>query len=69
MWKKRQRRVSTLLKYCHRIGKELEYRFLLAHDLNYLSDPNYKALGGSVIEIKRMPASLIRKVEAERLAS
>lgn len=21
MWKKRQRRVSTLLKYCHRIGK------------------------------------------------
>jgi four helix bundle protein len=50
-------------------ASELEYHFLLAHDLNYLSDPNYKALGGSVIEIKRMPASLIRKVEAERLAS
>jgi four helix bundle protein len=49
-------------------GSELEYHFLLARDLNLADDANYEQLNGGVVEIKRMLAALIRKVEAERLA-
>lgn len=49
-------------------ASELEYHFLLAHDLNFIGGLQYKQLSHSVIEIKRMLASLLRKVDAERLA-
>jgi len=49
-------------------ASELEYHFLLAHDLNFIADLEYKELNGGIIEIKRMLASLLRKVETERLA-
>jgi four helix bundle protein len=49
-------------------ASELEYHFLLARDLNFLSDPEYQKAHGAVVEVKRMLASLVRKVEAERLA-
>jgi len=49
-------------------ASELEYHFLLAHELHFIAELEYKRLSGSVIEVKRMLASLIRKVEAERLA-
>ena len=48
-------------------ASELEYHFLLAHDLNFLDDTNYRPLHSAVVEVKRMLASLMRKVEAERL--
>jgi four helix bundle protein len=47
-------------------ASELEYHFLLAHDLNYLGEPEYQKLHGAAAEVKRMLASLVRKVEAER---
>jgi four helix bundle protein len=49
-------------------ASELEYHFLLARDLNYLTESDYEVLHHGVVEIKRMLASLIRKVETERLA-
>ena len=49
-------------------ASELEYHFLLARDLNLLSEPDYRKLHSSVVEVKRMLASLTQKVEAERLA-
>jgi four helix bundle protein len=49
-------------------ASELEYHFLLARDLNLLGDVEYKLMNTAVIEVKRMLASLIRKVETERLA-
>jgi four helix bundle protein len=49
-------------------ASELEYHFLLAHDLKFLDDAAYKRLSMAVVEVKRMAASLARKVEAERLA-
>lgn len=49
-------------------ASELEYHFLLSRDLQLLKDEDYGALEQSVVEVKRMLASLIRKVEAERLA-
>jgi four helix bundle protein len=49
-------------------ASELEYHFLLAHDLNLLDDTSYRELNRGVVEVQRMLASLVRKVEAERLA-
>jgi four helix bundle protein len=49
-------------------ASELEYHFLLARDLNLLDEKTYQELNSGVIEVKRMLASLIRKVETERLA-
>ena len=49
-------------------ASELEYHFLLAHDLKLLDESDYARLNAGVVEIKRMLASLIRKVEQERLA-
>ena len=47
-------------------ASELEYHFLLAKDLSFLSDDEYKKLDQSTIEVKRMLAGLIKKVEADR---
>ena len=50
-------------------ASELEYHFLLAHDLNFMNKVEYDAMQIRVVEVKRMLAALVRKVEAERLAS
>jgi four helix bundle protein len=49
-------------------ASELEYHFLLAHDLDFLNEENYKDLNHRVVEIKRMLASLVCKVETDRRA-
>jgi len=48
-------------------ASELEYHFLLGHDLRFLEDNIYEILNRAVVEVKRMLASLARKVEQERL--
>ncbi len=50
-------------------ASELEYHFLLAHDLNFVSEESYKRLDHSVVEIKRMLASLVVKVQGDRQAA
>ncbi len=50
-------------------ASELEYHFLLAKDLGLLATVEYENLNSAVLEVKRMLASLIVKVETERLAS
>jgi len=49
-------------------ASELEYHFLLARDLKMLGETDYQQLNSSVVEVKRMLASLVRKVDADRLA-
>jgi four helix bundle protein len=49
-------------------ASELEYHFLLARDLSFIGEEKYQQLSHSVIEVKRMLASLVCKVEADRLA-
>jgi four helix bundle protein len=49
-------------------ASELEYHFLLAHDLQFVNEDDYRDLNNCVVEVKRMLASLARKVEAERFA-
>jgi four helix bundle protein len=45
-------------------SSEIEYEFLLAKDLNYLSAPLYTNLNDDVTRIKRMLASLLRKLRS-----
>jgi len=47
-------------------ASELEYHFLLAKDLGLLPDEEHNQLDQSTIEVKRMLAGLIKKVEADR---
>jgi four helix bundle protein len=50
-------------------ASEVEYHFLLARDLGFLDADQYRSLAAAVVEIKRMLASLIIKVERDRRAS
>jgi hypothetical protein len=47
----------------------VEYHFLLAHDLGFFDSEQCKSLDAAVVEVKRMLASLIIKVESDRRAS
>lgn len=47
-------------------ASELEYHLLLSRDLNFLKVDDYEDLQRRVTEVKRMLASLIQKVDAER---
>ena len=49
-------------------ASELEYHFLLAHDLHLLDTAAYPRLDGAVVEVKRMLSALVHKIETERLA-
>src|ERR1700693_928809 len=49
-------------------ASELEYHFLLARDLSLLGEESYQDLNNSVVEVKRMLASLACKVEIDRRA-
>jgi len=49
-------------------ASELEYHFLLAHDLRLLDDRVYSELNTNVVEVKRMLSALARKIEGDRLA-
>jgi len=45
---------------------ELEYHLLLSRDLNYLTQVMYSELDQNVVEVKRMLAALIVKVDSDR---
>ena len=49
-----------------RSASELEYHLLLSRDLKFLNVEIYRALDCQVVEVKRMLASLVRKVDEER---
>jgi four helix bundle protein len=46
-------------------ANELEYLLLLVHDLELLESTDYKKLNSELIEIKRMLASLFKKLKAD----
>jgi four helix bundle protein len=47
-------------------ANELEYHFLLAKDLGYISPPDYNSMRKELLELKRMLVALTRKVGSER---
>lgn len=44
-------------------ASELEYHLLLAHDLGYLAETDYRALHAAVIEVKKMLAPFIKRLK------
>lgn len=47
-------------------ANELEYHFLLARDLGYLSVPDYNLVHKDLLDVKRMLVALTSKVGAQR---
>lgn len=47
-------------------ANELEYHILLAHDLELLNSSDYQQLTEKVIEVKKMLAAFLRKLNADR---
>ena len=59
---------SRFLQIAAGSTNEVDYHLLLSKDLGYLPNPEHERLHGDIVEIRKMLASLIRKVEAEKLA-
>jgi len=47
-------------------GSEWGYHLLLARDLKYINDSDYKNLNPRVVEVRRKRTALLRKVDADR---
>ncbi|MBC8869398.1 MAG: four helix bundle protein [Planctomycetes bacterium] len=47
-------------------ASEVEYQILLARDLEYVATPEHEDIHGRVCEVKRMLASFIQKLRADR---
>ena len=47
-------------------ASELEYHLLLAHDLGFLGDGDFKQLAPKVVEVKQMLASFIKTLRLGR---
>ena len=45
---------------------ELEYHFLLSHDLGYVPKPDYDSAREELLDLKRMLVAFTRKVGSER---
>ena len=58
--------LARFLRIAMGSASELEYHLLLACDLNLLDRSQYDRLVSDVIEVKRMLASFIQKLTAER---
>jgi len=58
--------LSRFLQIAMGSSCELEYQFLLAHDLGYLSREAHQSLNAATQEIKRMLSSFIKKLKADR---
>lgn len=46
---------------------ETDYHLLLAHDLGYLEDDEYRVLNAEIIEIKQMLCAFIKQVRARQV--
>jgi four helix bundle protein len=49
-------------------ASELDYHFLLARDLGFFEEIDYRRLAGELLQLRKMLTSLLQKVQSERLA-
>ena len=49
-------------------ASELDYHLLLAHDLLFLSDTDYRRLGEALLTLRKMLTCLLQKIDIERMA-
>ena len=47
-------------------ASELEYQLLLSHELNFIETADYRRLHNQTTEVKRMLASFIKRLNADR---
>lgn len=47
-------------------SSELEYLLLLAHDLSYLGDDQYRKLQANLVEVRKMLNAFIQRLKASR---
>jgi len=57
---------SRFLQIAFGSANELEYHLILARDLQYLGIEDYAIVAEALIEVKKMIASLIAKIRADR---
>ena len=62
---KGNREFAYFLRIALRSASEAEYHLLLARDLGYLDSMAYEPLSNQVIEVKRMLAGLIQKLNTD----
>jgi four helix bundle protein len=60
--------MKRFLQIARGSASELEYHFLLARDPQLLDNNEFKHLEGKVLEVQRMLASLVQRVQASVLA-
>ena len=46
----------------------LDYHFLLARDLGFIAEMDYRRLAGELLHLRKMLTSLLHKVQSERFA-
>ncbi len=59
--------LGRFLKIAMGSASEVEYHLLLGRDLGYLSAEDYGQITGGVTEVKKMLATLIKKIRSDRL--
>lgn len=59
------REFAYFLRIASRSANEAEYHLLLARDLEYLDSTAYEPLNTQVIEVRRMLAGLIQKLNTD----
>jgi four helix bundle protein len=60
--------MKRFLQIARGSASELEYHFVLARDLQLLGDDEFKNLEGKVLEVQRMLASLVQRLQTSVLA-
>jgi four helix bundle protein len=60
--------MKRFLQIARGSASELEYHFLLARDLQLLDNDEFKNLEGKVLEVQRILASLVQRLQAPVLA-
>ena len=49
-------------------ASELDYHFLLARDLGFFEEMDYRRLAGELLQLRKMLTALLQKVQGDRLA-
>ena len=60
--------MRRFLRIARGSASKLEYHFLLARDLQFLNGDEFKDLEGKVLEVQRMLASLVQRLQGPLLA-
>jgi four helix bundle protein len=61
-----ERQLAHYMQISMGSASELEYQLLLARDLGYLIEDNYRPLNDAVVEVKRMLAPFIKRLQSAR---